>query len=117
MDEHRKSAYRYLLYWAMLDIRRMAWSRFRTFEVLNPFRVKEWVREVRRAGTIADWLHNLALFSALDFVGFNEEWFWNELQSYHGRNPEYGFMAYRDLFNTRLAIGDLGGDKADNPAP
>ena len=25
MDERRKNAYRYLLYWAMLDIRPIAW--------------------------------------------------------------------------------------------
>ena len=40
MDDHRKNAYRYLLYWAMLDIRPIAWLRwFHGWRVLNPFRL------------------------------------------------------------------------------
>lgn len=79
MEHRRKQAYRYLLYRAMLDIRPICWMPLGSF---NPFRWKETAGRVRRAGVIADWLHNLALFSALDFERFDEDWFWRELGEY-----------------------------------
>ncbi len=103
MDGTRKQAYRYLLYWAMLDIRPIAWIRLDTRQMLNPWHWRQVARLRRRAGVIADWLHNLALFSALDFEGFDEEWFWRELEAFNRRNPEYGLMHYRERFERHLA--------------
>ena len=113
MDSTRKAAYRYLLYWAMLDIRPIAWARWGMLRMLNPWHWKAESLRIRRAGAIADWLHNLAMFSALDFEGFNEEWFWRELEDRHMRNPEYGLMIYKGRFDRHLA--ELGKGPAVTP--
>jgi hypothetical protein len=97
MDERRKSAYRYLLYWAMLEIRPIAWPRLR-----NPFRRPGEVRRIRRAGALADWLHNLALFSSLDFSRFDEEWFWKDGRSLEARYPGLDLERYNRLFQERV---------------
>ena len=97
MDERRKTAYRYLLYQAMLDIRPLAWYRFWT-----PL---GWWRERRRikcAGVIADWLHNLAQHSAHNFERFDEERFWHDFDYAHSRCPEFGLERYRQRFETML---------------
>lgn len=102
MDDHRKRAYRYLLYWAMLEIRPIAWLRLRTLRLLNPWHWRNEVRRIRGAGAIADWLHNLALFSALDFARFDEARFWGELDDLIRRHPEYELGHYRNLFEQEL---------------
>jgi hypothetical protein len=71
-----KSAYRNLLYWAMLDIRMLCQSRGP--ESCNPLKVWRQYRESRLAGALADWLHNLAQHAATDFDRFDTEWFWRE---------------------------------------
>jgi hypothetical protein len=98
MDEHRKSAYRDLLYWAMLDIRTIVWPR-----LWNPFRWASEIRRIRRVGALADWLHNVALFSSLDFNGFDEDWFWREGRSLENRHPGLGLERYQHVFEDRLA--------------
>ncbi len=60
MDEHRKNAYRYLLYWAMLDIRGVRWITHRPLRLLNPLTLRRELRRASRAGAEADRLHNLA---------------------------------------------------------
>ena len=72
MNDRRKKAYRYLLYHAMLDIRSIGWIEFTGLRILNPFFWQTTFQRMRRAGFIADWLHNLALFAALDFRDFDE---------------------------------------------
>ena len=79
MDEARKKAYRLLLYHAMLDIGPIQWLP----RSWNPFRWRRQLRLHQRAGEIADWLHNLAQFSALDFEGFDEDWFWREFRQFN----------------------------------
>ncbi len=99
MDERRKQAYRYLLYKAMLDIRQISWLPLKWY---SPFSPMFWVRNiprVRRAGEIADWLHNLAFFSMLDFEGFGEDWFWQDYQRLCERYP---LPEYRRLFDQHL---------------
>ena len=103
MDEHRKSAYRYLIYRALLDIRPLAWLRLGTFRILNPLHWRSELRLIRRAGAIADWLHNIALFSALDFERFDEAWFWRELENLNKKHPEYGLISYKEIFERKLA--------------
>jgi hypothetical protein len=97
MEPYRAAAYRHLLYWAMLDIRRLSSIRLGS-KWWNPFRRTMLVRESIRAGEIADWLHNLALFSQADFDGFNEDRFWNEYEWYRQRNPDFDSYGYRDQF-------------------
>ena len=104
--EQRKMAYRYLLYHAMLDIRPIAWMPFGFIRILNPFNWKNWKacsQRVRRAGVVADWLHNLALFSALDFERFDEERFWQDYRHFDERHPDFRLYAYKDVFERELS--------------
>ena len=107
MDEMRKRAYRYLLYRAMLDIRPMAWSPVRFVRLLNPFLRHREVARIRRTGVIADWLHNLAAFSAHDFDGFDEQWFWPEYESFEKANPEFQLSHFKGVFE-RVLAGQTG---------
>ncbi|QDT10235.1 hypothetical protein [Planctomycetes bacterium K23_9] len=100
MDTARKDAYRYLLYWAMLDIRGIAWHRFQWW---RPFRFIAHLRHVRRAGNIADAMHNLAQHAALDFDRFDEATFWDALDYAHSQSPLVDPSRYRQLFDDRLA--------------
>jgi hypothetical protein len=103
MDEQRKRAYRYLLYNAMLEIRPIAWMPFGFFRCLNPFYWRSTSQRILRAGVIADWLHNLAHFSALDFERFDEEWFWREYSAFEGKYPAFRLSKYKDLFERILS--------------
>ena len=53
-------------------------------------------------GSLADALHNLALFSSLDFEGFDEEWFWKDLEDVNKRYPDFEPSRYRGIFEGRL---------------
>ena len=96
MDEARKRAYRYLIYYAMLDIRPLAWRK----NLLEDH--EEW-NVVRYAGNLADCLHNLALYSTLDFVHFDEEWFWKDFRRLEEKYPQFGLSRYRDRFENELS--------------
>ena len=76
MEAARKKAYRYLLYWAFVESRRVQWIACSWSKKLNPFCWRGVVRQVRAVGALCDWLHNLALFSALEFDRFDEDRFW-----------------------------------------
>ena len=100
MDDATKNAYRYLLYWSILEIRQVAWMRFRWW---RPLRWRRNFQYMRYAGDIADWLHNLAAYSSLDFAGFREDWFWSE---YERLKERYGITeagVYREAFQKRLS--------------
>jgi hypothetical protein len=97
MDKHHKYAYRYLLYWATLDIRSIHWLTFR-----NPFRWRSNIQRVRQAGAIADWLHNLALFSALDFERFDENQFWRDGRVLKEHFPAFDLACYQQLFERQM---------------
>ncbi|MEQ8789522.1 MAG: hypothetical protein RIC55_24725 [Pirellulaceae bacterium] len=99
MDDQRKNAYRYLLYWAMLDIRLVAWIRLPWW---NPFAWRQTWRRIHYAGSVADWLHNLAFFASTEFEGFDEEWFWNELHSFERRFGDFDLGRYKSVFDRRL---------------
>jgi hypothetical protein len=98
MDERRKHAYRYMLYRAMLDIRPLAWLR-----LTNLLCWGREIRRVRRLGALADWLHNLALFSSLNFERFDEDWFWQEALSLKQRHPEFDLEEYQRVFERQLS--------------
>ena len=101
MDEHRKNAYRYLLYCAMLDIRGIQYITYRPLRLLNPFALRRELRRAARAGAVADWLHNLAAHSAHDFDEFKEDWFWDQYErmvKWYGD----GISNYRAAFDNRM---------------
>jgi hypothetical protein len=71
---------------------------------LNPFAWRPMVQSVRRADAVADWLHNLADFSADDFVGFDEEQFWREFRYVHERHGGTRFSVnYKEIFDLLLS--------------
>ena len=101
MNEHQKNAYRYLLYWAMLDIRNQCQSRGR--ESFSPLEWRRQYQRSRTAGAVADWLHNLASYSANDFERFDEEWFWREHSHLCARFPGGDLEHYRRAYDRRLS--------------
>jgi hypothetical protein len=109
MDEQRKHAYRWLLYWAMLDIRPLRWAGRRWRHRLNPLCWWSSSRRVRVAGDIAEWLHNLALFSAIDFARFDEARFWRDYQWLLDHNPGAGLERYHTEFERRVSARSDGG--------
>jgi hypothetical protein len=112
VDEQRKHAYRYLLYWAMLEIRQLGWLCWGRFRAWNPFYWRREGRRIRCAGAIADWLHNLAFFSSVNFQGFNEEWFWRDFERVRTDYPEFGLERYRGLFAWRASAPSASEDNA-----
>jgi hypothetical protein len=115
MDEQRKHAYRWLLYMAMLDIRPLGWIGARRLRRLNPFCWWSESRYVRCAGAIAEWLHNLAIYSALDFARFDEGRFWQDYQWMLDNNPGFGLERYRSAFEQRASPAEGEGTGPDAP--
>ena len=99
MDEHRKNAYRFLLYWTLLDIRLIAWLRWSWWD---PRSMRTALHRTRQAGALADAMHNLGLFASNDFDDFDEDWFWQELKDLEDRYPEFSAARYRNLFESKL---------------
>jgi hypothetical protein len=104
LDDHRKQAYRWLLYQATLEIRLLCWTNRRWRDWFIPRRWTGFVRQARTAGTVADWLHNLAMFSALDFNGFDEDRFWEDYQCFVNEHPQAGLERFRAEFEIRARI-------------
>jgi hypothetical protein len=101
VNDKTKEAYRHLLYVAMLAIRTRCPSRDNAG--WNPV---EWYRRYhssRVAGGLADWLHNLALFSRLEFDRFDESVFWRDHQWLCSRFPKEGLERYREIFDESVA--------------
>jgi hypothetical protein len=100
MNDITKAAYRHLLYVAMLAIRTYCQSRG------NPSRnVVEWYRQYQRsrvAGAIADWLHDLADYSSVEFNGFDEQRFWEEHTYLCTRFSGKRLERYREIFDLYL---------------
>jgi hypothetical protein len=92
-----------MLYYAMLDLRRLSGYFDSPLRFWNPLAWRKDREQVKRAAEIADWLHNLARYSAVDFRGFVEEWFWTELTNRDRRHPHYGLQSYRAHFDRCLA--------------
>lgn len=105
MDSAHKYAYRYLIYQGTLSIRPVAYVGSAWWERWN---LLYWFRERRRirsVGRLANWLHNLALFSAIDFVGFDEDTFWSELEELKIAFPADSFGRFRDYF--KFAVSEF----------
>jgi hypothetical protein len=101
MTSDQKSAYRYLLYVAMLDIRAYCpWGE----PSQDPAVRERQYHSSRIAGGIAYWLHNLALAAAGDFEQFNEDAFWKTHAHFCARFPGE-LERYRTQFDQRLKGG------------
>lgn len=105
MDKHRKYAYRYLLYWMTIEVRPLAWPPSGR-DWFNPFFWRRYIRRVRAMGTLAQWLHNMASFSAREFKGFDEEQFWEEFEHCSSLVPALEY--YRSLFENALTESQTG---------
>jgi hypothetical protein len=93
MDEKRKAAYRSILNQFLLDVRTTP------MPLLDD---KQAVRIGRYAGPVAYQLHNLALASVQDFVGFDEAAFWLGIDAFNSHNPSTDVSNYRRMFEYEL---------------
>ena len=78
LTPEQKSAYRMLIYQGLLQIRILCFPSERPSP--NPLRWRRQFYRSRLVVLIGDWLHNLAEFSARDFEGFDEDWFWRDTE-------------------------------------
>ncbi len=104
LSDAERSAYRNLLYDAMLDIRSLCRSRGR--ESRNPLEIWRQYRRSRLAGELADWLHNLAQHSAMGLTELDTEWFWREYDGLCRRHPEFrpgAWMDYKERYQRHLS--------------
>ena len=102
MDELRKRAYRVLLYQAMLDLRiHSPTSPYTPARWWNPWFWRRVRERLTFAMLLADWLHNLAFFSAADFEHFDEAKFWGEYDRLRPRFARHG-TRYREAFEREL---------------
>lgn len=86
MTEERKQLYRDLLGWAMVDMRMH--SANATTMISSWLGRRRSHREVAQfTYAMSNWLHNTALYSAIDFVGFKEELFWKDHQRFRSKFP------------------------------
>lgn len=99
VEEQRKLAYRHLIYWAMLNIRPLEWLGRRGWRSWSPVYWRRESRRVQCAGAVANWLHNLALYSALNFQRFDEARFWLDFERVRSLFPEFGLEYYRAEFD------------------
>ena len=89
-----------MLYWALLDIRGIEWIIYRPWRLLNPLILRRELRRASRAGAIADWLHNLAQHSSLDFDRFDEDRFWKGYERFVHKHGDP--RKFREVFERRL---------------
>jgi hypothetical protein len=86
MTPERKELYRDLLGWAMVDMQ--IHSANSTNIVSSLLGRRRSHREVLRfIQAMTTWLHNTALYSATDFDGFNEDWFWDGYSGFRRKFP------------------------------
>jgi hypothetical protein len=86
MTPERKELYRDLLGWAMVDMR--VHSANSTTMVRSLLGRRRNHREVLHfIYAMTTWLHNTALYSATDFDGFNEDWFWDGYSNFRRKFP------------------------------
>ncbi|WP_431475564.1 hypothetical protein [Massilia eburnea] len=98
MDFAQKYAYRYLIYQGTLAIRPIAFVGSEWWQRWNLVYWRRKRTQIRSAGQVANWLHNAALFSAIDFDGFDEDVFWSELDALKSAFPGNEFERFRDIF-------------------
>ena len=104
MDESRKQAYSFLLSAALLHLK---WELGNLdLSVWRPWRLLRDAHRVRRAGRRAVAFHNLAIFLTFNLNGFDEEWFWKDIEELSRRFPD-DWPDYRGMFDRKLAGEDV----------
>jgi hypothetical protein len=98
MNELRKAAYRGILYHFLLGIRCPPTA-------LTEAEDTKAMHIGRQAGPTAYLLHNLALASVDDFVGFNEDAFWQAFEAFSSRNHTIPVEHLRTQFEAALLVG------------
>ncbi|WP_125917012.1 hypothetical protein [Hymenobacter coccineus] len=93
MDNKHKAAYRGILYNFLLNIR----------SIPTPLTDdKQAIAIGKFAGPVAYQLHNLALASVNDFIGFDEAHFWVSIDAFNHRNPDSQITHFRIQFERDL---------------
>jgi hypothetical protein len=87
MTEEKKGLYRQLLYWAIIDMRMHSASGVGTLRGLLSRRRRTHYIINRFIYGMNNWLHNTALYSTIDFVGFKEELFWEDYRRFRQEFP------------------------------
>ncbi|RYU84298.1 hypothetical protein [Hymenobacter persicinus] len=95
MENLRKAAYRGILYNFLVGIRCAPVA-------LTDAEEARAIRIGRHAGPVAYLLHNLALASVQDFVGFDEDAFWRSVEAFNNRNPSIAVPHFRKQFEADL---------------
>jgi hypothetical protein len=110
MNEGHKRAYRYLVYQATLDIRMLCqWTSPISFD---PRVVWKRYLASRRAGALADLVHNIAASSTNHFAHFDEEHFWEKYERFKQRFPKHR-TDYQQEFEDELQRWEEGKPKRD----
>lgn len=101
ITNEKKEAYRFLMYYSFLHIRSIEGMANPSSIIINPFRIVKIVKYINEAGAVANWMHNLALFSSLGFRGFKENEFWQSSQHLKKKYPET-FAYLKGIYESRL---------------
>ena len=111
MNEAKMRAYRVLLAQGLLHVKWDLAHFYGGLSLLRLWRLFDESRAVTTAACRAFAFHNLAIFSAADFVGFSEEAFWADIEKFHRDRPG-ALCPYRELFDRCLQ-----GEVVDLTAP
>jgi hypothetical protein len=101
MSPETKRAYRYVIYFVALDIRSLSWFAWSWREKIDPFYLIRQIARIRAKGALADWIHNLAHYSALEFERFDEKRFWDEYVDLARIHQRHWDRDYRKFFEDR----------------
>ncbi|WP_309714685.1 hypothetical protein [Armatimonas sp.] len=92
MPPNRKFAYRYLLYWAVVEARNLGSQA--TCGGLG--QIPQRLTAAEGAFKRNEAVHNLAYYSALDFVGFDDERFWRDIGSCGEKTTQHWKSLWED---------------------
>jgi hypothetical protein len=98
MEPHRKRAYRYLLYQFLIDIRTTP-----TADNTAHLTEQQCRNHLNYAGGVAYLLHNFALAAADEFIGFDEEAFWQMVENFSQKFPKMSILHFKKVFEMALA--------------
>ena len=95
MDAQRQEAYRHLLYTVFLHLRagrteRIGWNPLAWWRAASRLQLNQ---------ALADYFHNLALFSVWHFENFNEHTFWQDIERLGQRHGSELVERYRRIFD------------------
>ena len=93
MTGKRKQLYRELLRWAIIDMRMYSSWAYSNSLLLMLRRQRSHRQILRFLNAMNDWLHNVALYSVVDFTGFKEDQFWQEYQHFRNHYPAERWVA------------------------